>query len=133
MRLAKTMNDIKPKMGRPKLLDNDEKTMQQFEALMGIPFVTCESICHFFKVSESTLVRWIKDTYDGTTFDDLKEQKKNNLKLNLAGKQYETAMKGNVVMQIWLGKNWLGQTDKQETTIAGEGIKIIIDKDDEAL
>ena len=121
------------KGGRPKLLANDEQTISQFEAIMGIPFVTCDAICHFFKVSESTLVRWIRENYEGSSFDDLRSQKQQNLKLKLAGKQYETAMKGNVVMQIWLGKNWLGQTDKQETTLTGDGIRIIIDKDDAAL
>ena len=30
----------------------------------------------------------------------------------LRAKQFETAMKGNVSMLIWLGKNRLGQTDK---------------------
>lgn len=29
-------------------------------------------------------------------------------------KQFELAMKGNVTMLIWLGKNMLGQTDKNE-------------------
>jgi hypothetical protein len=35
--------------------------------------------------------------------------------------QYTSAEAGNVTMQIWLGKQWLGQTDKnqikQETTL----------------
>ena len=32
----------------------------------------------------------------------------------LRAKQYQTAMDGNVTMQIWLGKQYLGQKDKQE-------------------
>lgn len=32
----------------------------------------------------------------------------------LRAKQYETALKGNVPMQIWLGKNRLGQKDREE-------------------
>ena len=37
-----------------------------------------------------------------------------NGKLNLRRKQLEKAMSGDATMQIWLGKNMLGQTDKAE-------------------
>lgn len=33
--------------------------------------------------------------------------------------QWKAAKGGNVTMQIWLGKQLLGQTDKQETTHSG--------------
>jgi hypothetical protein len=33
-------------------------------------------------------------------------------KISLRRKQYSIAQEGNVTMLIWLGKNWLGQTDK---------------------
>jgi hypothetical protein len=33
---------------------------------------------------------------------------------NLRKLQYEAAKAGNVTMQIWLGKQWLGQKDKPE-------------------
>lgn len=33
----------------------------------------------------------------------------------LRAKQFETAMKGNTTMQVWLGKNRLGQTDQPKT------------------
>lgn len=103
------------KMGRPRIeFTKDQK--EAFEVLMGIPFVTCEIISTFFKVGESTLVRWIKREYK-CTFDDLKEQKQGNLKLKLAGKQFEMAMRGNVPMAIWLGKQWLGQSEKIEQKI----------------
>lgn len=105
-----------PGMGRPKLLDNDSDTIQSFEALMGIPFVTAEAVAGVFKCSENTLVRWVKANYK-TTFEALKQQKQSNIKLKLAGKQYELAMKGNVSLLIWLGKQWLGQSDKQEQTV----------------
>lgn len=100
------------KMGRPEI-HIDKPT---FETLMGIAFVTEAIIGEFFKVSESTLIRWVRREY-GTTFDNLKQQKQKNLKLKLAGKQYETAMKGNVSMQIWLGKQWLGQSDKMDQNL----------------
>lgn len=36
-------------------------------------------------------------------------------KISLRRKMYETAMNGNVVMQIWLSKQYLSFTDKVET------------------
>ena len=37
------------------------------------------------------------------------------MRRSLRSKQYEIAMKGNVTMLIWLGKNELGQADKKDT------------------
>lgn len=42
-------------------------------------------------------------------------QKRSEGKELLKAKQFETAMSGNVSMQIWLGKQYLGQRDKSET------------------
>ena len=38
-----------------------------------------------------------------------------NLKLKLKKKQIAVALTGNVTMLIWLGKQYLGQTDKTES------------------
>jgi hypothetical protein len=38
----------------------------------------------------------------------------------LRARQYASAMEGNVTMQIWLGKNELGQSDKTETRLTGK-------------
>lgn len=38
-------------------------------------------------------------------------------KQSIRGKQFELAMKGNVTMLIWLGKQLLGQTDSIKQTI----------------
>jgi hypothetical protein len=38
----------------------------------------------------------------------------------LRAKQFEVAMAGNVTMLIWLGKQYLGQTDKAEISKAGQ-------------
>jgi len=35
-------------------------------------------------------------------------------KMSLRRKQFESALAGNVTMMVWLGKQYLGQTDKQE-------------------
>lgn len=46
-----------------------------------------------------------------------------NARQSLRRKQYEVAMKGNVSMLIWLGKQWLGQTDKVEQTTSFEDLQ----------
>lgn len=84
-----------------------------FEAIMGIPFVTYSSACEVLGVSQSTLQRWVHRTY-GKRFEQVKAEKLEGMKLKLMGKQYELAMKGNVPLLIFLGKNLLGQSDKQE-------------------
>lgn len=116
--MAKSKKDIPLRpVGRPELEWNAEREAL-FEALMGIPFVTAEAVCEVMKISESTLTRRLKDHY-GLNFDDLRTAKQGGIKLKLAGKQYEKAMKGDNTMLIWLGKQWLGQSEKHETTHKG--------------
>ena len=104
-----------PGMGRPKFLW-DEKRVAQFNSLMGIDFVTEASVCEVLGCGKSTLQDFVKATY-GVTFQQLKKQKRQGMKLKLAGKQYELAMRGSVPMAIWLGKQWLGQSDKMDQKI----------------
>lgn len=42
-------------------------------------------------------------------------------KSSLRRLQWESAYKGNIGMQIWLGKQWLGQRDKNDTELSGPG------------
>ena len=79
-----------------------------------------ESIAAQLGVHRTTLYNRCK-TDMGLTFSTLAQQKKmlgDNL---LRAKQYQTAMSGNVTMQIWLGKQRLGQTDKMEHQGQGGG------------
>lgn len=50
-----------------------------------------------------------------------------NGKQSLRRKQYDIAMKGNSSMLIWLGKQWLGQTDKVEQTTSFEDLQPLAD------
>jgi len=43
-------------------------------------------------------------------------------KIRLRKKQFEVAVAGNVSMLIWLGKQVLGQTDKQGIELSGQNI-----------
>ena len=114
-------NNKKDLGGRPKAVI-DKKT---FEGLCFIQ-ATKEEVCAVFNVDEKTLTRWCKDTYK-RGFSDILKEKSAGGKSSLRRAQWQSAQKGNVVMQIWLGKNWLGQTDKIENKFTGsenEGIKI---------
>ena len=55
------------------------------------------------------------------------EKGKANGKQSLRRKQYEVAIKGNSSMLIWLGKQWLGQTDKVEQTTSFEDLQPLAD------
>ena len=79
-------------------------------------------------VSDDTLERRIQEEHE-CTFAEYREQKRAPLRVKLGQKQFEVAMNGNVTMLIWLGKQWLGQTDKQEIEQTND-VKISIDIDD---
>lgn len=57
--------------------------------------------------------RKLRDRYD-CSYVQYVDQKKESWRVKLRVLQRKTAEKGNAVMQIWLGKQDLGQTDKQE-------------------
>ncbi len=48
------------------------------------------------------------------------EKGRGNLRKKLRKKQYDVAMKGNVAMLIWLGKQYMGQSDHSELEISGK-------------
>lgn len=50
-------------------------------------------------------------------FSDILTKGRSTGKRRLRRKQYDLAVAGNAVMCIWLGKQELGQADKQETKI----------------
>jgi hypothetical protein len=81
-------------------------------------------------ISPETLYRHCQKDYK-IGFDAYSAQKKSEGKEILRAKQYDTAVgdskksiPGNVSMQIWLGKQYLGQRDKSELTGA-EGKDLI--------
>jgi len=70
----------------------------------------CADICG---CSSRTITRNIEKE-KGMTFSEYRTRKMAKVRTNLASKQYQVAMSGNVSMLIWLGKQWLGQKDKHE-------------------
>lgn len=113
--------ELKPSGGgRPrKMLNNDGK-----EAVRKLSTMMCtdEEIASFLGVSVDTLT----NKYNGETFAECKKEGQSNGKVSLRRMQFKSAEAGNVTMQIWLGKQWLNQTEKQETTITDSNISFEI-------
>lgn len=95
-------------MARPTKLINQK----QFEQLCQIQ-CTKEEICAVLDVSDKTLDRWCKETYE-TSFSEIFSQKRKGGHASLRAKQWKLASK-SPAMAIFLGKQFLGQTDKVET------------------
>ena len=99
-----------PRTGRPKLLINRDL----FEDLCRIQ-CTMPEITGVLRVSEETLRRWVKRTYGNFTFETIRAQKAEGGKASLRRAQINLALDSeNPTMLIWLGKQYLGQRDKQE-------------------
>ena len=92
-------------MARPKKNINQK----QFETLCSIQ-CTEEEICNVLEVTDKTLTRWCKETY-GKGFSDVYAEKRDLGKVSLRRQQWKAAEKGNITMQIWLGKQMLGQSE----------------------
>lgn len=97
--------------GRPPI----EIDRAQFEKLCNI-FCTQEDVAGFFDCSEDTILRFCHDTY-GCTFEEIRGRLAGKGRVSLRRKQFEVAQSGNVTMLIWLGKQHLGQRDKQDVAV----------------
>lgn len=107
-RSKKSSDAEKPKMGRPSKQDNISK--EQFEALCSIQ-CTLEEVCCVLDVSPPTLEAWVKKTYGpGYTFLKIFKIKRCNGLVSLRRNQLKLS-ETNATMAIFLGKNYLGQSD----------------------
>lgn len=88
------------KMGRPKK-EIDYETVEKLAAL----FCTQDEIAAFLNLDVKTLQR---DVEFGVFYKKGQEKGKCSLRRH----QYECAKKGNSAMLIWLGKQYLGQSEK---------------------
>lgn len=89
---------------------------KDFESLLALQ-CTLEEVTAFFDhkldgCSADTIERWCKREY-GEGFAEVAAKKRNLGKISLRRAQFELAKKNGAVA-IFLGKNYLGQTDKQE-------------------
>lgn len=93
--------------GRP-LKEIDQR---KFEKLCEMQ-CTEKEIAAFFDVSEDTILRWCRRTY-GASFADVFADKRQLGKISLRRSQWKLAQ-NDTRMSIWLGKQYLDQTDKRE-------------------
>lgn len=84
-----------------KKLDIDPNQVQ----LLASAFCTNEEIAAKLGCSPDTLTR---------RFADPLKRGRDSAKASLRAKQFQLAMKGNVTLLIWLGKQYLGQRDKAD-------------------
>lgn len=73
---------------------------------------TREEICSFLDVTDKTLETWCKRTY-GECFSLVFAKKREGGKISLRRAQFRLAEK-NAAMAIFLGKQYLGQSDNPE-------------------
>ena|SRR5688572_20809879 len=98
------------KGGRPPKLADDEATLAQLEGLGRINCTQREGAA-FFHVTEKTFSEFLRDHEKAkAAFEDGRERGK----ISLRRQQWKRGEAGNVTMLIWLGKQWLGQTDKTD-------------------
>ena len=88
-------------MARPKKYDIDKT---QVEKLAGYGCTNIE-IANFFGCDESLIRK---------SYSEYLTKGRAKMKLRLRQLQWKSAEKLNAVMLIWLGKQLLGQTDRQE-------------------
>lgn len=112
-RKPKEENKEKNLGGRPSKMELINKI--QFEEMCNIQ-CTKDEICAIFQIDEKTLTKWCQETYS-VGFSDIYKTKSSGGKMSLRRKQFQSAENGNVTMQIWLGKQYLGQTDKVEEKV----------------
>ena len=100
-------------MSRPKKYNIDT---EQVEKLAGLGCTNTE-IASFFDVKEHVIRK---------SYAEYLTKGREKGKIRLRQLQMRAAEKGNVAMLIWLGKQMLGQTDKQEitTTDLPEGFSV---------
>lgn len=97
-------------MARPRIEIDEEN----FRKLCGLQ-CTLTEIASFFGCSEDTIERWCKRELKMNFAEAFKKYSASG-KISLRRWQFKMA-EHNVSMAIFLGKNWLGQTDKVEQTI----------------
>lgn len=91
----------------------DKIKKEEFEKLCSLQ-CTYNEICDWFDIDDKTLNEWCRSTY-GTTFSEVFKIKRGKGQISLRRTQWKLAEK-NPTMAIWLGKQYLGQTDKVEAT-----------------
>jgi len=113
--MAKTKRPPRENEGRPKIKFTEVK-WKEFEQLCSFQCTKIE-IQEWFGITDKTLDRLLKGKYK-KSFSDVFSQKRSKGKVSLRRKQWLLA-DTNAAVAIFLGKNYLGQADKQEIEHSG--------------
>ena len=110
----KSFFDEEKTKGRPKLKLNPLGV----ETVRSLASIQCtdEEIASVLGCSVDLLT----NKNNGKVFLEAKEAGQLSGKASLRRMQFKTAEGGNATMQIWLGKQYLGQKDKQDLTVDNE-------------
>lgn len=95
---------------------------KQFENLCELQ-CTLDEICGFFECCTDTIESWCKRTY-GKGFSEVFREKRGRGKISLRRSQFQLANSGNATMLIWLGRQYLGQSETKAVAIDGD-VKIV--------
>ena len=80
---------------------------------------TGEEIASVLGIDYDTLQRAVKRDHK-KSFAEYSEQKRSGGKASLRRMQWKAAESGNTTMLIWLGKQMLNQSDKNQTELTGK-------------
>lgn len=105
---------------------SDKKIEFNLDNLRNLCALNCthDEIASYFNVSTKTIQRRINEEPD---FAEAVEMGKAKGRLSLRRQQMKLVENGNATMAIWLGKQLLNQTDKQEIDQYNHGDKISIE------
>lgn len=116
MKIKKQPSKKKPKVGRPPSIVADQATLDKIK-LLGASQHSRPEAAALLGVSKSCFNEFLASNKKAL---DHWDEGLENGRASLRRMQFKNAQAGNVTMQIWLGKQYLGQKDKQEIETAGK-------------
>lgn len=106
-------------MGRKKI----EFSEKEFASIDYMAMIHCtgEEIAGVMQVDYDTLSRIIRERYN-VSLPEFLRQRNSKGRMSLRRAQWKSAESGSVPMQIWLGKQWLNQSDNVTITQVDESV-----------
>lgn len=93
---------------------------------------TQEEIAGWFEIDEETLVKRVTEHYN-KPYSEVYKKYSAGGKCSLRRRQFRRAQNGDRVMMIWLGKQYLGQSEKVEQKVTEINLSDVPDHEIEAL
>lgn len=111
--------------GRPRI----EITDKQWETIEAACKIQCtaDEIGSLLGIHKDTIEARIKERFD-ISFSEYIKQHSHSGKSSLRRMQWKAAENGNTTMLIWLGKQYLGQSDKSESTVTTKELPSSVDE-----